>query len=127
MLIKALRNGLGMLVVFASWLTLPRALKRPVEEQQKVDRQAAALQLYQFRGCPFCVKVRRHLHRLNVPVQAVEAARGTAAGDELEQQGGKRQVPCLRIETEQGVEWLYESSAIIEYLDKHFAPAGALA
>lgn len=123
MLVKALRNGLGMVIVFANWLTLPRAIKRPAEEQEAVNRQAQALRLYQYRACPFCIKVRRHLHRLAVPVEVVEAAQGTQARAELEQQGGKRQVPCLRIETAESVEWLYESSAIIDYLNRQFAPA----
>jgi len=35
---------------------------------------------------------------------------------ELIKGGGKKQVPCLRIETETGqVKWLYESSDIINY------------
>lgn len=123
MLIKALRNGLGMIIVFANWLTLPKPVRRAPTEQERVNEQARALRLYQFRACPFCIKVRRHLHRLNVPVTLVEAGQGSEARAELEQQGGKRQVPCLRIETAVGVEWLYESSAIIEYLDRHFAPA----
>src|SRR5574344_1770815 len=93
MLVKALRNGLGMLIVFANWLTLPKKVVRTPEQQQWVDEQAGALKLYQFNACPFCVKVRRHLHRLNVPVALVEAG-----------------------------QWLYESSAIIEYLDGRFAP-----
>ena len=122
MLVKALRNGLGMLIVFANWLTLPKKIGRPAEAQQKVDEQARRLQLYQFRACPFCVKVRRHLHRLNVPVAAVEASAGTAAREVLVAQGGKKQVPCLRIEQEDGgVQWLYEASAIIAYLDEQFA------
>lgn len=120
MLIKALRNGLGLLIVFANWLTLPKQKVRTAEQQQRVTEQAAALQLYQFNACPFCVKVRRHLHRLNVPVALVEASQGTTAREELLAQGGKKQVPCLRIETEQGVQWLYESAAIIEYLDGRF-------
>lgn len=124
MLVKALRNGLGMLIVFASWLTLPKKVERPVEAQRDVDERAKRLQLYQFRACPFCVKVRRHLHRLNVPVAVVEASEGTAAREELVAGGGKRQVPCLRIEQEDGsLEWLYESSAINAYLDEQFGMA----
>ena len=34
----------------------------------------------------------------------------------LVDQGGKFQVPCLRIEHEQQVTWLYESDEIIKYL-----------
>jgi len=34
--------------------------------------------------------------------------------------GGKSQVPCLRIETENGdVRWLYESIDIVRYLKTH--------
>ncbi len=29
--------------------------------------------------------------------------------------GGKKQVPCLRIEKSNEIEWLYESDAIIKY------------
>ncbi len=37
----------------------------------------------------------------------------------LMQGGGKTQVPCLRIENEQGeVQWMYESNDIIEYLSQ---------
>ena len=122
MLIKALRNGLGMVIVFANWLTLPKPVRRAPTEQERVNEQARALRLYQFRACPFCIKVRRHLHRLNVPVALVEAGQGTAAREELLEQGGKKQVPCLRIDSAEGVQWLYESSAIIEYLDGRFAP-----
>lgn len=35
---------------------------------------------------------------------------------DLLQGGGKGQVPCLRIESEGQVEWMYESDEIINYL-----------
>ena len=36
--------------------------------------------------------------------------------------GGKKQVPCLRIEDEKdGVRWMYESSDIIRYLKQQLA------
>lgn len=126
MLIKALRNGLGALIVFANWLTLPKQQVRLPEAQQAVVERAKQLKLYQFNACPFCVKVRRHLHRLNVPVESVEASQGTAGREELVREGGKKQVPCLRIENDGEVQWLYESSAIIDWLDEQFAePAAA--
>jgi glutathione S-transferase len=35
--------------------------------------------------------------------------------------GGNLKVPCLRIENQQGgVEWMYESTAIINYLNSRF-------
>ena len=36
-------------------------------------------------------------------------------------QGGKGTVPCLRIEENDQVTWMYESSDIIDYLEKRFA------
>jgi glutathione S-transferase len=37
---------------------------------------------------------------------------------ELLEQGGKVKVPCLRIEQDGQVKWLYESNDIIAYLNK---------
>ena len=122
MLVKALRVGLGNIIVFASWLTRPARLKRSPEAQAQVDQAAAKLALYQFNACPFCVKVRRTLHALNLPVALKDAKNDPQARQELEQQGGKVQVPCLRIEDDNGnVQWLYESKAIIAYLQERFA------
>lgn len=39
--------------------------------------------------------------------------------DTLIQEGGKSQVPCLRIEDGGVVRWMYESADIVEYLKKH--------
>ena len=36
-------------------------------------------------------------------------------------EGGKIQVPCLRIEEDGQTRWLYESSAIRSYLEERFA------
>jgi glutaredoxin len=81
------------------------------------------LALYQFHACPFCVKTRRTLHKLNVPVALRDAKNDAQARSELEQLGGKIKVPCLRIEENGQSTWLYESKAIIAYLDERFAGA----
>ena len=83
MIIKALRIGLGQLII--------------------------------------CVKTRRTLHKLNVPVALRDAKNDAQARSELEQQGGKIKVPCLRIEENGQSTWLYESKAIIAYLNERFA------
>ena len=121
MLLKALRIGLGQLVVFADWISRPRKLKRSPEAQAEVERATANLALYQFHACPFCVKVRRNLHRLNLPVQLRDAMNDAEHRQALEQHGGRIKVPCLRIEENGQSTWLYESKAIIAYLDQRFA------
>ena len=65
--------------------------------------------------------MRRVLHTLNVPVALHDVNKSPAAELELTQKGGKRQVPCLRIKESDGSErWLYESKAIIQYLETRF-------
>lgn len=121
MLLKALRIGLGQLVVFGDWISRPPKLARSPEAQAQVEQATADLALYQFHACPFCVKVRRNLHRLNLPVELRDAKNDAQHRQTLEQQGGRIKVPCLRIEENGQSTWLYESKAIIAYLDQRFA------
>ncbi|AKX44800.1 glutaredoxin [Thiopseudomonas alkaliphila] len=123
MLVKALRNGLGQIIIFADWVTRPKKKQRSAAEQQQVDQAVQGFQLYQFHACPFCVKVRRKMHELNVSIELKDAKNDPLARAELEQQGGKIQVPCLKmLDSATGeVTWLYESKAIVEFLENRFA------
>lgn len=123
MIVKALRIGLGEVIVFLDWISRPGKLKRDPAAQASVEQQARGLSLYQFRACPFCVKTRRALHRLNVPVALRDAKNNEQDRQTLLTEGGKIKVPCLRIEEAGKVTWMYESKAIIEYLDKRFSAA----
>lgn len=124
MILKALREGLGRLIVLADHLTRPAPMQRSPQEQRLVESAAADLALYHFFACPFCVKTRRALHRLHVPVELRDAQKDPRHRAELDAGGGKIQVPCLRIEGPAGTRWLYESKAIIAYLEERFgAPA----
>lgn len=121
MILKAFRNGLGSLIAGVDCLTRPAKKQRSPEAQAQVDAAAASLALYQFHACPFCIKVRRVLHTLNVPVTLHDVNKSPAAEQVLIQKGGKRQVPCLHIKEDDGTErWLYESKAIIQYLETRF-------
>ncbi len=122
MLLKALRTGLGQLVIFIDFITRPKPLQRPAEEQQQVDQACADLALYQFRGCPFCVRTRREIRRLSLPIEYRDAAKDQHHRATLEREGGKIQVPCLRIQEGEKVRWLYESDAIKAYLGQRFDP-----
>ncbi|ORC60704.1 glutaredoxin [Pseudomonas floridensis] len=117
---KALRVGLGQLVIGIDLLTRPGKKKRGPEAQAAVDQAARSLTLYQFHACPFCVKTRRTLHRLNVPVALRDAKNNEADRQALLSGGGRIKVPCLRIEEDGKTVWMYESSVIIDYLDKRF-------
>lgn len=121
MLMKAVRVGLGQLVIAGDFLTRPSKKKRSPEAQAAVDASAKALTLYQFHACPFCVKTRRAMRRLNVPVALRDAKNNEPDRHALLSGGGRIKVPCLRIEEEGQTVWMYESKVIIDYLEKRFS------
>lgn len=105
------------------FVTTPKGLVRPAAAQQAVNLQSKNLVLYQFKTCPFCIKVRREINRLSLPIELRDAQKNPQHRAALLQGGGQIKVPCLKIIDEQGkVQWLYESTAINEYLHKRFAP-----
>ncbi|MEN8778444.1 MAG: glutathione S-transferase N-terminal domain-containing protein [Glaciecola sp.] len=120
LIISLIRNGIGSILVCIDVLTRGIKLKRPADVQQKIEAELQDLCLYQFFACPFCIKVRRRMYQLNLPINTLSAAKGSPYRDELLKEGGKIQTPCLRIENEGQVQWLYESSAIITYLEQRF-------
>jgi len=120
MLVKALRTGVGQLIIVGDALTRPRPRKRSAQGQAAVDADATALTLYQFHACPFCIKTRRAIHRLNVPVSLRDAKNDPQAREQLKAGGGRVKVPCLRIDEANGTRWMYESNDIIAFLEKRF-------
>ncbi|GIU13712.1 glutaredoxin family protein [Shewanella morhuae] len=111
---------LGRIILLLNFIFTPKKRQRPQDEQQKIDVQTQTLTLYQYPACPFCVKVRRAIRRQGLNIKTLDAKKSPHK-DELTVQGGKQQVPCLRIEDNGQVQWLYESKEIISYLDQRFA------
>lgn len=121
LLIKCIRNLLGGLIALIDLVTRGRKLKRSPEQQAKVTEETQHLALYQFFACPFCIKTRRAIYKLNLPIEKRSASEGSPHREDLLVGGGRVKVPCLRIEENGNVEWLYESSDIIQYLEKRFS------
>ena len=120
LIISLIRNLLGGIFVFFDVITRGTRLKRDPAARLQVEKEAEGLTLYQFFACPFCIKTRRAIYKLNLPIGKRSASKGSPYREELLQGGGKIQTPCLRIETDGEVTWLYESSAIIQYLQQRF-------
>jgi glutaredoxin len=120
MIVKFIREVLGRVIVFINYLTQPSKIVRSDAEQEVVNRQAKSLALYQFYACPFCVRTRRTIHRLNIPIAYRDAQNNPVYRKELLTEGGEIQVPCLRIEEKGQTKWMYESSDIIRYLNDRF-------
>ena len=120
MILKAIRFIAGNIIVFLSFAFRPKRKTRSESEQQRIDQETKKLALYQFQLCPFCVRVRRVIDRLNLSIEYRDAKNNSTYREELRAGGGKIKVPCLRIEDEKGVQWLYESLEINNYLEKRF-------
>lgn len=121
MIIKLLRNALGLIIVFFDSVTRPKATKRAQAEQDQAQQNVEGHSLYQLYACPFCVKTRRALHRLNVDLDIRDINKDPKHRADLENGGGCIKVPCLRIEKDGKVEWMYESNDIIQYLEQRVA------
>lgn len=112
---------IGGLIRLIDYLTAPKPLQRPEEKQKEIDESCQSLTLFHYPACPFCVKVRRNMRRLNLPIEKVDPRKDPVAMDELTNQGGKVQVPCLKISEGEEVRWMYESSDINSYLEEQFS------
>lgn len=118
---QLIRLILGKIILFYNWAFSPRTIQRDAAAQAAIDEQTARLTLYQYEACPFCVKVRRSFKRNGLNVETRDVKRNDSAREELLAGGGDLKVPCLRIEEDDGVRWMYESKDIIGYLEERFA------
>ena len=119
---RTIRIIVGPIILGLDKLTSPRGIKRAQAEQQKIDEQTRSLVLYQFKTCPFCIKVKRHNRRLSLNIETRDAQHNPQHREELLSGGGQIKVPCLKIVDDKGNDrWLYESDEILQYIDKRFA------
>ena len=115
---KFIRFIVGKFILFADFITRPRPMLREKTEQDQVDKITSKMSLYQFKACPFCVKVRRYMRRHSLNIELKDAKNDTVIKDELIREGGKHKVPCLRIDMDgNSTKWLYSSDDICSFLD----------
>jgi glutaredoxin len=118
---RGVRLVLSPILLIAERLSTPQPIERSAEEQALIDEQCQQLALYQFRSCPFCIKVRKEMARLGLNIELRDARNDTEHRQALEAGGGRVKVPCLRITREDGPdEWLYESDDINAWLHRRF-------
>jgi len=119
---KPVRWVLGQIIIFIDWITRPKRVQRSAEAQAEVDQQTKNMALYHFQMCPFCVKTRRQIYRLALNIENRDARNDPRWNQELINEGGKYQVPCLKIIKGDGsVQWMYESTDINRYLNEKYA------
>lgn len=82
----------------------------------------SGLTLYVTDGCGYCADVRAVLSELKLEIAERDAWNDPEARQELLAARGRRTVPVLRIDGSEGTQWMGESSVIIDYLYRRFAP-----
>jgi glutaredoxin len=118
---KTVRAVLGPVLLLKERLFKPKGVVRELSAQTVVNLQCQNLALYQFKTCPFCMKVRQEMRRLSLPIEHRDAQHDTAHRTALLHGGGAIKVPCLRISEGSGkTQWLYDSAAIVAYLRARF-------
>lgn len=113
-----IRWVIGRIILFFDFIFSPRKPKRDPQIQSEIDLSTSHLSLYQLPACPFCVKVRRAMKRGGLNITLKNINKDETLRQELIKEGGSRKVPCLKIVEESQVKWLYESSEIVNYLQK---------
>ena len=72
-ILRFIRAVLGRIIIFFDWLSRPKKAVRSDGELAQLAKDTTHLSIYQFYTCPFCVKTRRALHRLNLPIELRDA------------------------------------------------------
>ena len=121
---KTLRIVLGPVMLLKEALTRPKGIVRSPAGQEAVDQACKGLALYQYKTCPFCIKVRQEISRLSLNIRRVDAQHPGPDRQALQEHGGYAKVPCLKVTDAAGnSQWLYESDKIIAYLQGRFLTA----
>ena len=86
-----------------------------------VDAQGQPVQLllYMKPSCPYCHRVLAAIEALDYVVPQSDVGADTAARTRLLTIGGKATVPCLFVNDRP----MYESAAIVDYLEEQVRPA----
>ena len=114
---QIIRFILGKIILFLDWITSPRPIKMQQEQLDRIAQSTSNMTLYEFRACPFCIRVRRFMRKNNIYIKTKDARKNDDFASELISGGGKLQVPCLQIQKPSGdIVWMYESKDIIKFL-----------
>ena len=114
-----IRWVLGLIILSLDYITRPKPVIRDKNSQEEINKLTKKMSLYQYKACPFCVKVRRNMRKYSLNIELRDAKGNSLNKKNLKNLGGKLKVPCLRIEkNKDNIQWLDESKEIINYLEK---------
>lgn len=88
---------------------------------QSTTGSVTELTLYHHEYCVYCHWVRDEIENLKIEcIELRDIRKQPEFAKELREEGGKQQVPCLKISRQGQVdEWLYESRLIIRFVKQN--------
>ena len=114
---KTLEPNNPLVPLSAGLAMLPRLGRGATRRASNVPEEA--LMFWSYEGSPFCKIVRERLVELGLPHTQISCPRGSYNRERLLEKTGRFQVPYLE-DPNTGVS-LFESAAIIEYVEKVYA------
>ena len=84
------------------------------------SKAGESYQLFKTDLCGFCYRVRRWMEENAIDVPLRDINQDSEAFRELLSSTSRTTVPCLRIERDDGVEWMFESMDIMRYLAQRY-------
>lgn len=110
----------GKTLSWAYQLLPVRPVVCSVERRNAMERDSRRMQLFFSHDCPASLATQRYCQRLGLRVVEKNVARVLSYRNELLNEGGQSRVPCLRVEEEGEVKWLYSCDSIRRFLDQRF-------
>ncbi|MGU9957870.1 MAG: glutaredoxin family protein [Arenicellales bacterium WSBS_2016_MAG_OTU3] len=77
--------------------------------------------LYHTPLCGYCMLVKRTITKLDIDVEMRNLWDAPEHAQDLREATGRNTVPVLRIDGEEGSQWMSESADIIRYLNENHA------
>lgn len=115
---KILRFILGRIILFVDFIVPVDSKKHLKKEEKKHFKELTEKwKIYEFKACPFCVRVRRYLKSRGIFIQTINA-KNEQNKEELSSKGGKGKVPCLFYIQDEKEYWLYESKSIMSFIEE---------
>ncbi len=76
-------------------LSSPKGIVRDLDAQNKTDEATRKMTLYEFKTCPFCIKVRRETKRLSLNIEKRDVQYNHGNRQQLLNKGGATQGPLF--------------------------------
>lgn len=105
-----------------NWFKSPACLQRSAKEMQSLARETRGVSLYFHQLCPVCIRIRRVLRELNVPIELRDVRKSPIYCDDLLAGVGEIRTPCLRVVENGNIDWICGVEPILEYLMNRFGP-----